>query len=137
MKYDIDSPPEKPSELILMALEDLEAVEKNPAYQVNMGEWHIKFGENSPCKVCFAGSVMASRLEVSLDSEVDPSDFPSPWAEMLRALNCLRVGSPKLASEIWKLCSGVSDRHVTDYGSPEAFKDDMLQLAADYQAIGK
>lgn len=32
--------PEKPSELIRLALRDLETVEANPHYEVNMASWH-------------------------------------------------------------------------------------------------
>lgn len=138
--YDLNNPPDKPSELILMALEDLEAVERDPEYIVNMDTYHYRYP--GVCAVCFAGSVMAKRLGANrLGADVEMDLFPSHfagWVQHLRALNDLRCGLTFDAGMEWIPCKGVHPREVHSYDDDrEAFKADMRKLAADYQAIGK
>lgn len=65
--------PTKPSALLRLALEDLEAVEADKKYKVAMGKWHEP---NGACKVCLAGSVLAKTLQVprNLDLSYDYDD---------------------------------------------------------------
>ena len=60
----------KPSELIMLALEDLEKVEaQKDVYRVDMGVFHSPLGEDDGrvrCAVCLGGSVLAQT--VKLDS---------------------------------------------------------------------
>lgn len=71
--------PNKPSELIRLAVKDLVLVENDKRYSVNMHEWHTPWfvdndydidyeSEESViiCSVCFAGSVMAKTLDYAL-----------------------------------------------------------------------
>ena len=48
--------PSKLSDVILIALEDLEKAEKSKEYEIDMDDW---YKPNGVCKVCFAGAVMA------------------------------------------------------------------------------
>ena len=62
--------PDRPSDLIELALRDLEACEQDPRYEINMSRWHYPTdGEpvEEPvdiCLVCLAGSVMAKSLRM-------------------------------------------------------------------------
>ena len=51
--------PDKPSELIRLALSDLEKCEGDSRYEVDMNEWHVPTQKGHVCYVCLAGSVMA------------------------------------------------------------------------------
>lgn len=50
-----------PSDLIMLALKDLMAVEKLKSYKINMGKWHEP---NGKCSVCLAGAVMVKELKI-------------------------------------------------------------------------
>src|SRR5690242_14702523 len=81
--------PEKLSELILVALADLEAVERDPDYLVEMCSWHEP---NGKCKVCFAGSVMARSLNAPLRKFVRPGSYDLHTESRLLALDRVRQG---------------------------------------------
>ncbi len=90
-----------PSELINQAVCDLEKIEANPKYEVNMGVWHkpiIRWQDNAPtepkCLVCLAGAVIACELGVL------PHEYANIYthcsreeAQKLSALDDLRNGS--------------------------------------------
>lgn len=59
--------PEKLSELIEVALNDLDLCEKDPRYKIDMWNWHRP---NSHCSVCFAGSVMAKTFGLGPDEHI-------------------------------------------------------------------
>jgi hypothetical protein len=78
------------SQVIRMALEDLEAVEKNPDYRINMEVWHAPrhwyrpggyamrevFGWSTrpQCAVCLGGSVIANRFGADINRKIIPDD---------------------------------------------------------------
>ena len=71
-----DPLPKKLSALLQIALTDLEKVEKNKRYQINMGDWHYqeqKAGRRvvKPCSVCMAGSVLAMSLDIKPTETVE------------------------------------------------------------------
>lgn len=65
--------PNKPSKLLKVALEDLEAVEKDLKYRIDMNSWHQP--EDNKCSVCLAGAVMANRLRCDIEKALDPYDL--------------------------------------------------------------
>lgn len=65
--------PNKPSELLNLALNDLELCEKDSKYVINMGTWHLP--EEEDCLVCLAGAVMAKSLDCDIDAEISPSEM--------------------------------------------------------------
>jgi len=99
--------PDKPSELLLLALEDLEAVEQDPAYLVDMRHWASRNRRyTQECSVCLAGSVMVKRLIPKqylndLDSfQFEPINFHRGFlmgcedvANKLYAINFFRIGA--------------------------------------------
>ena len=82
--------PDLPSELIRLALLDLAKCEESDAYKINMNIWHA--GGMEPCRVCWAGSVMAQTLDMPVEQTFDPEDFSPDTRRKLRALNEFRVG---------------------------------------------
>lgn len=95
--------PNKPSKLLMLAMTDLEKVEADPRYKVNMSKWHEP---NGKCSVCLAGSVIAKTLKVN------PGNYITPYGQTLKdtevvfsyetdkallALNSLRRGDILLA----------------------------------------
>jgi len=93
-----DTLPNKPSELIRVALRDLEYVEKSPQYLVDMGTWFSSaIPGGRPCAVCLAGSVVVRSLlkesPTRLEEEfIGPLDFAYPISGKLYALDAFRRG---------------------------------------------
>lgn len=54
--------PDKPSEIVEIALHDLEVCENSPAYEIDMSRWYDTTIEEGVCRVCLAGAVLASRM---------------------------------------------------------------------------
>lgn len=93
--------PKKLSDCILIALEDLEAVERNPNIQVDMEEWCEVRGRGTSftCHACFAGSAMVQRglkktpYDIkNLSTHFDPHNFSENAEIRLYALNEVRIG---------------------------------------------
>lgn len=81
--------PDKPSELIRLALGDLRKIEGTPGYVVDMAAWYDR--TRTECHVCLAGAVMASRFEIPSNSYlVTPVDFPENIRSKMVALNAFR-----------------------------------------------
>jgi hypothetical protein len=127
--------PNKPSELILLALADLVKVERSKNYVVDMGTFHTKYDDDEPCHVCLAGAVMAKSLSIPSDVFVAPRDFESDTKRKLLALDRFRQGWASSAFIRLKRSyrRGFSfDREITPYEEdPRAFKREMRRLAAD------
>ena len=88
-----DTLPDKPSELLEVALADLEKVAKDSRFAINMSTWYTT-SLSGQCVVCAAGAVMAKTLRVgALDGrDLGPSSFSGSLSEKLLAINCLREG---------------------------------------------
>lgn len=93
-----DTLPNKLSELLIVALEDLEQIENDPNYDIDMGEWYKpKVRNNSGrdvCTVCHAGAVMVNSLNLkpSFRMNLHPDDFTSTITNKLMAINAIRIG---------------------------------------------
>lgn len=112
--------PEKLSDCLLMALEDMEKIIKSEEYVLDFSHWHdpiskrivtkdsikkeyYQFEDDGDdddknvqkvevCAVCFAGSVMSQRFTTKADTSVRPDHF-SKWNEVrFLALDELRQG---------------------------------------------
>ena len=86
--------PDKPSELIRLALKDENKAHRDPKYRVYMNTWHEVYNyKGTPqCHVCFAGAVMAFTLGASWEAELEPEDFRNGNHGKLNALDAFRSG---------------------------------------------
>lgn len=128
--------PDKPSELIRLALSDLRKCEADPRYSIDMWAWHAPF-LNDRCYVCLAGAVMAKSINASITDELAPSDFDGEISTKLNALDCFRLGDiagglDKLGIDTLNLPEAIEpDIEIADhYSNPTQFHADMESLAA-------
>jgi len=124
--------PDKPSELIRLALGDLRKCENDPIYTIDMGAWHEPM--EGTCYVCLAGAVMAQSKGYSDSELVMP--FHTDENNKYVALNYFREGRiyrglgrmgfhSTAFPEIPEVCE------ITPYGeNPAQFHTDMESLAA-------
>ena len=120
--------PNDPSELIRLAIADLEKVEKDSRYEVDMGTWH--YGSGAKCFVCLAGSVMAGTLGTDASESLVPGYFSDDDRNRLHALNCFRAGDISYGLGLLGIYSPAWRRTIWPYGEdPDRFKRDMLELA--------
>lgn len=79
-------------ELLMLALDDLKAIENTPGYVINMSVWHQYDRTDEICSVCLAGSVMSRHLDADYHTDYCPRDFTVRDCEKLMALNWARRG---------------------------------------------
>ena len=127
--------PDKPSELIDVALADLRKAEKDGC-MIDMGEWHVPF--DGSCSVCAAGAVM--RRGVSDNLEVGPSYFNETTDNKLCAIDQLRVGfvyEALVMLEIPRAGVVVKNCEITHYDYDRTkFYRDLRRLAARLRKAG-
>ena len=136
--------PDKPSELIRVALADLRKVEAMPkVYRINMEDWWFAgTNDEAGCSVCLAGAVMAETLGAPRDDGASPSDFPNGLRGKLLALDSFRQGEVLSGlidmDQDWDAEVGESlNRAISAYSlDPECFHRDMNKLADDLEAVG-
>lgn len=142
--------PELPSDLIKVALGDIERVEADSRYRINMGVWHSPIGymiARSQCEVCFAGAVIAKTLvdeTIGPYRQASPSCFSAYNRNRLVALDFFRLGrvyegacemgyqtAIRESEETW------DDRTITSYyKDPSSFKRCMHKMANDLKKAG-
>lgn len=66
--------PDKFSDFLELALQDLEDIEMSRFYNVDMGRWHVPSASGVRCTVCLAGAMMARHCGVPIKSRATPSD---------------------------------------------------------------
>ena len=132
--------PNKPSELLTVALNDLIKTEKDPRYKVDMYTWHdphLDDNDDGHCFVCLAGSVIAQSLEASPLAYALPGHFDSDTRQKLVALDYFQQGQTARALGFLGKWRPFEQHHQTPYAeSPERFKKDMWQLVTDLQQVG-
>lgn len=90
--------PDKLSDLLELALADLEKAEADPYAEIDMGEWMNDDGER--CLVCLAGSVMRYSIHACRRGLTGPCEFGDEIEMKLLALNRLRLGQIDRACDI-------------------------------------
>jgi hypothetical protein len=129
----IPAPPEKLSDLIELALGDLEKVEKDERYRVDMDEWHSPNPE--ACHVCFAGAVIVGTLGVAPNLWASPwQAVPDLWTDALCDLDTIRNGGRHLDQYPHLNNNCVTASYDTD---PERFKSQLRQLISDLREVGE
>lgn len=137
-----DQLPKLASDLIELALNDLEKCEADPRYQINMGTWHkpIK-GSEAVCAVCFAGAVMAQTNMVDINENHNGSALSDADEDRIDALNEFRCGYIREGLDRMGLTinDGVPDDFdAADYRVyPAKFKAEMKALASDLRQAGR
>ena len=72
----------KPSQLLRLALSDIEKVSKDGRYDIDMNSWHRYEHEGEICFVCLAGAVIAKSFEKGWTREITPSKKHFPNAKV-------------------------------------------------------
>jgi hypothetical protein len=142
--------PDKPSELIRLAIGDLCKVEKNPIYRINMNVWHSPNYKDMICEVCLAGAVMAGSLDANPSFLTSPLDYcePSIYCK-LQALDKFRRGTFLEGVSYLERAGAISSDervkleellgakpHERHEENSAQFKSDMLALANFFESHG-
>lgn len=152
-----DTLPLLPSALLETAMNDLEAVERDPTYRVDMGTWHtprplVGGGLRSSeyvCCVCLGGAVMAGTLKVDPRFDISTGNFPDSIGYKLSALDAFRTGAVTngLLRLQWvglkltdKQQRGVAGLPITVpcsyFTNPTVWKASMRRLVEQFRSIG-
>ncbi len=132
-------PLNKPSQLIRVALEDLEKQEKLPNKNIFMGDWHHWDDETNKCNICLAGAVMCERFNVLDTQDVSYENFEDDSSRQFRALNSFRRGEVEDAFDNLgiKNTFDIPNKDIAYYpNSPTQFKKDLLELADELESHG-
>lgn len=147
--------PDKPSELLRVALTDYFSIKQDLRYKINLKIWHSpENGHLSICQVCLAGSLMAKTLKVSIGDTLRPSEFNSDIQSKLLAINDFRRGNISLALKKLKILNlnlNVSadelgyieedifiefNKNIVNYKKPELFEAYIQDLIGILEAEG-
>ncbi len=132
-----------PSEFINQAVCDLEKIEKNREYKVDMYTWHSSF--KGVCHVCLAGAVMACSLKVNRYDPKNPYLFDSASVRgKLVALDILRAADILSALRILGVEDGIArpihEKYWVNWVSydrdPTGFKEQLREVAARLKEKG-
>ena len=128
--------PDKPSELIRLALKDLAEGLKEKQFDVDMDFWVARDPGLPRCTVCLAGAVMVRELGFSTLHDATPSLVGGDTEAKLDALNYLRQGNVEDALIMLDQCEEIwppgleTDREICPYADdPQEFFKDMRALA--------
>ncbi len=137
------------SELIIVAVNDLEKCEIDPNYVVDMDTWHSDFNvDNHPCHVCLAGSVMAKTVGYKISTEYDGAYHEFSDRSNFEALNQIRQLSIASALEWFGDENNAKTEEIEDdilelidekrgYSDcPDTFKANMRFIASELKKIG-
>ena len=84
------------SELLRLALSDLDKVERDGDYDVYMGNWHMKSTSERKCYVCLAGSILAKSFEHPKDKEFRfhyRTRNQKALSSLMESVNYMRIGA--------------------------------------------
>jgi hypothetical protein len=140
--------PDLPSHLLTMALSDLDRVEMDPRYAVDMSKWHVPRRDGSSlCYVCLAGAVLTAQIDEFETVHSPDESFGLDTALKLMAIDQLRTGCVALALTTMGIIDGTSScrrRFGLEpvyavkwyHDSPAEFKNDMRRIAAKLMSAG-
>jgi hypothetical protein len=127
--------PDKPSELIGIAMQVLERVENDSRYAVDMATWHEPNQRTGICSVCLAGAVMTRVLDPrSEEFMLHRHDIFDDRTRMkLVALDYFRCGYVDAALSLLDIDCNIMSlrrrRQITPYETnPHHFREDMNDL---------
>lgn len=125
---------DKPSAALRQALADLEFIEKDERYQIEMWTWHEPHKRYvNKCCVCLAGAMLARSGVLGPDEKFESVfGFDDVLSKKLYAINSFRMGEIYDGLKYWGLESVLRenttpDAVVEDYDAdPEQFKYDLM-----------
>lgn len=134
--YESAKLPDKPSELILRAIEDVESALEIDTYNFDINAWHetseyygevYNYGEVDSCCICVAGGIMAATIDFTADVDLIPSEYNSVTRDKLFGLDVLcRVG------DVTKFLKYLSNKTVLKVLSKLGHKNPIRKLEADF-----
>jgi hypothetical protein len=133
--------PDKPSELIRLALADLRKCEADPRYLIDMAECYRPV-TSELCYVCLAGAVMAKTLGQDIWVDSNPLSFERDIRDKFNALHFFMCGYVGLGiARMGLMDENIErlefDRKITPYGSSVMrFHKDMANLTDDLEKAG-
>ena len=139
--------PEKDSDLIRLAVADLEKCEAMPdVYKVDMGDWHLPVwnltvDEAPRCSVCLAGAVLAQTFEVPSNvpavpgSRIGDTEIDGNETERLLQLDMYRRGIDDSLSKLVPRKRWIVPPYYRD--APAEFKLAMLRIADELEEEGR
>lgn len=141
----MDKLPDKPSELLSLALEDLQKCEKDPRYSIDMDVWHegedMWLGISLPCYVCMAGALMVHELDADIHKILLPDTFDDDTEIKLLAVDDLRRGHVATALDILGISNNApyrpTSRRIHSYHTDrDLFITDIKCLIEDLKNAG-
>lgn len=138
--------PKKASQLINVALNDLEKVQKLKDYKIDMDVWHE--ANEKQCSVCFAGAVISQTIKASRWDSSYPQGLMEENVinikdrDALQALDYLRGGNTDEALQALNVDVNEEDqgdfnRYIPPFkGTGVSFKKAMKKLANDLEKAG-
>lgn len=133
--------PDKLSDLLDMALDDLREIEKDGRYIVNMHYWHVAVHpreDTTKCYVCLAGAVLARKMNHPMVSLHPDGELPEN-EHKLQAIDHLREGNVDLAfKELGLPDPGLHLNRDVDWYEDDrvAFTSNLRNLATDLRKLG-
>ena len=130
--------PSVPSELITLALADVEKSKKDSHYFICTNVWH-EIAPNGRCAICIAGAVMVFSLNAPKKS-LSPDFYPLITKNKLKAIDEFRRGLVGNAFKLLGLDFKTGhefSRNIIQYANDkQCFKSQMQQLASDLKKAG-
>lgn len=135
--------PDKPSELLKMAMDDLEAAEESDEYSVDMGHWYFpnisKEGSIKTCKVCLAGSVMANMLPSDRIKSCSPNtlkfngEIDGDTRDKLMAIDEIRSGF--IEHGINRMGIDTDDAYLPNYLDMTGYREDPVVFKEEIKNV--
>lgn len=131
--------PDDPGELLNLALNDLEACERDPAYEIDMWVWHVpsRLGPGL-CYVCLAGSIIAQHSDATVHQNLAPCSFDDDTRKKLVAVNRIRVGMYELALNDLGLVAPDAAEKFRYYAlavSPPSYQNDPTYFKKHFRQV--
>jgi len=133
--------PDKYSDLIELAIKDIQLCKKDKRYEIDMTEWHTYSLFTDICSVCLVGSVLAKTLGADRVTEIPWRDYPKILHDKIHFLNELKYGNihigdiPTLSVKLDKLLTDLSLNPIETYPTQIQFKT-LIAIAKELHKAG-
>jgi hypothetical protein len=103
--------PDKMSELLQIALNDLNTIKSDDTYVVDFKSYHTP--DDRKCRVCLAGCVIAITLNMDKSRDAHPSGYDRDTAHKLEFISAVALQNLGFAAK-WYFKTGLSHEEI-DY----------------------